>query len=152
MNKDKITKKLAKQLFEELNAKSAIGKAKFAAIQYAIMQAFDAGSGFALSNKSSNVDKVKKWLNTYVANEMGFEEDNWFDNFVDYDFSNSNLPYYVFKGGDFGGCYYSESIFMNKDELNELINDQLRSNHNNHWDQVLIFDVLNNKTMEPKFI
>ncbi len=65
-----------------------------------------------------------------------------------FDMENSNEPYYIYRSYDTGKVFWSEENFISKDNLLNLIEEQFKYHT---WDKFVIFDVEQNKTVEPIF-
>jgi len=99
--------------------------------------------------KSEAVARAKEFLNSYIGEMYGHEE-KFYKNFPDdYTFSDTELPYYVYLDSENYGCFSSESAFYSKEEVENLIDGQVCSDHREHWDNVVIFDIENNKVVKP---
>ena len=65
-----------------------------------------------------------------------------------FDIENSNEPYYIYRSYDTGMVFWSEENFISKENLLNLIEEQFKYHT---WDKFVIFDVEQNKTVEPIF-
>lgn len=91
------------------------------------------------------VKRAKTFLNKFLWDT--YELDDGEDG---YDFSYNNQPYYVYLDSENRGCFSSEGSFHTEDQVNEIISAQMGSDHREHWDNVIIFDVEQNKVVVPK--
>lgn len=65
------------------------------------------------------------------------------------DIDDSDEPYYLYRSYDTGRVFWSENNFISKENLLNTIKDQYK---NHIWDKFVIFDVEQNKIVEPIFL
>lgn len=100
-------------------------------------------------NTKTAVKRAKDFLNHHIGEMYDWDIDvEEGDN--DYDFSYANQPFYVYLDSENRGCFGSEGSFRTEDQVNEIISAQMGSDHREHWDNVIIFDVEQNKVVVPK--
>ena len=93
------------------------------------------------SNKIA-IEKVKEFLLDVRFIDVDEEEIEDF-----YDFSESHKPYFVYADFEIKGVYTNDSSFKSKEEVIEMIKDH----YDGRWQNFVIFDVEQNKTVEPIF-
>jgi hypothetical protein len=65
-----------------------------------------------------------------------------------FDMENSDQPYYIYRSYDTGRVFWSEENFISKNDLLNLIEEQFK---HHTWDKFIIFDIEQNKIVEPIF-
>jgi hypothetical protein len=94
-------------------------------------------------------DKVHNFINTYIADLIGFEEEDLVKSTC-FSFENSEYPYYVYFDRENHGYFNQEGKFITQAEADQIIENQLSGDHREMYDRIIFFDVKQNKVIKPK--
>lgn len=97
------------------------------------------------------VNRAKAFLNNFIGEMYDWDID--IEGSEDYDMSYNDEPYYIYFDVENHGCFTTEGKFCTEQQVNQLIEMQLSCSSKeafDRWDNIIIFDVEENKVVVPR--
>ena len=89
------------------------------------------------------IEKAKNFLRNLPC--ILLDESVPFENYLD--FSEPEKPYYVYMDDEQCGCFENEAKFMNKEEVNKLIKNQMFGE--DKWNHIFIYSIDKKQIVYP---